>query len=103
MPKGRCGEALAEDMRLPQQALGPASGSDLGVLPESAARVRRPALPLRAVRDLMRPDVEKVKVDSRETFERCCDFAAQFMPGLAERDRALSGRASDLRPVRGRG
>jgi ribonuclease G len=37
------------------------------------------------VRDLMRRDVEKVRVDSRETLERTQRFAAQFMPDLAER------------------
>ncbi|KIQ96901.1 ribonuclease G [Lysobacter sp. A03] len=36
-------------------------------------------LPLRAVRDLIRRDVDKVKVDSRETFERLRTFASQFM------------------------
>ena len=39
-------------------------------------------LPLRAVRDLMRRDVEKVKVDSRETWEKLRAFAAQYMPPL---------------------
>jgi ribonuclease G len=43
------------------------------------------SLPLRAVRDLMRRDVEKVKVDSRETCDRLRTFAAQYMPGLAEK------------------
>jgi ribonuclease G len=42
-------------------------------------------LPLRAVRDLIRRDVEKVKVDSRETCDRLKTFAAQYMPGLAEK------------------
>jgi ribonuclease G len=42
------------------------------------------ALPLRAVRDLMRKDVDKVRVDSREAFERLTTFAQQFMPGLSE-------------------
>lgn len=36
-------------------------------------------LPLRTVRDLIRRDVDKVKVDSRETFERLQTFAARFM------------------------
>ena len=36
-------------------------------------------LPLRTVRDLIRRDVDKVKVDSRETFERLQAFAARFM------------------------
>ncbi len=43
------------------------------------------SLPLRAVRDLMRRDVEKVKVDSRETCDRLRAFAAQYMPGLDEK------------------
>ena len=43
------------------------------------------SLPLRAVRDLMRRDVEKVKVDSRETCDRLRAFAAQYMPELAEK------------------
>ena len=43
------------------------------------------SLPLRAVRDLMRRDVEKVKVDSRETCDKLRAFAAQYMPGLAEK------------------
>ncbi len=43
-------------------------------------------LPMRAVRDLMRRDVDKVRVDSRETFERLRGFAAQYMPALADGD-----------------
>jgi ribonuclease G len=42
-------------------------------------------LALRALRDLMRPTIEKVRVDSRETFERILDFAGRFMPDLADR------------------
>lgn len=42
-------------------------------------------LALRALRDLMRPSIEKVRVDSRETLERAKEFADQFMPDLAER------------------
>ncbi|MFC5568472.1 ribonuclease G [Lysobacter yangpyeongensis] len=49
------------------------------------------SLPLRAVRDLMRKDVEKVKVDSRETSERLKAFAAQYMPGLAEKIEHYTG------------
>src|SRR3546814_11646902 len=50
---------------------------------------------MRAVRDLMRRDVEKVKVDSRETCDRLRTFAAQYMPGLAEKIEHYSG----ARPV----
>ena len=52
-------------------------------------------LPMRAVRDLMRRDVEKVKVDSRETCDRLKTFAAQYMPDLAERIEHYTG----ARPV----
>jgi ribonuclease G len=53
------------------------------------------SLPMRAVRDLIRRDVEKVKVDSRETCDRLRVFAAQYMPGLAEKIEHYSG----ARPV----
>jgi ribonuclease G len=43
------------------------------------------SLPLRALRDLMRPSIEKVRVDSRETLERAHGFVRQFMPELADR------------------
>jgi ribonuclease G len=49
------------------------------------------SLPLRAVRDLMRRDVEKVRVDSRETSDRLKAFAAQYMPGLDERIEQYTG------------
>jgi ribonuclease G len=42
-------------------------------------------LALRALRDFMRPTIEKVRVDSRETLDRAGEFARQFMPELAER------------------
>ncbi|MDQ3289269.1 MAG: ribonuclease G [Pseudomonadota bacterium] len=49
------------------------------------------SLPLRAVRDLMRRDVEKVKVDSRETCDRLRGFAAQYLPGLDEKIEHYAG------------
>ncbi|HET6546800.1 MAG TPA: ribonuclease G [Rhodanobacteraceae bacterium] len=42
-------------------------------------------LALRSLRDLMRPSIEKVRVDSRETLERAQQFVRQFMPDLADR------------------
>ena len=53
------------------------------------------SLPLRAVRDLIRKDVEKVKVDSKETHERLQAFVAKYMPVLAERIELYS----DERPI----
>ncbi len=49
------------------------------------------SLPLRAVRDLIRKDVEKVKVNSKETHERLQAFVAKYMPVLAERIELYSG------------
>ncbi|MEI2796033.1 ribonuclease G [Pseudoxanthomonas sp. F11] len=49
------------------------------------------SLPLRAVRDLIRKDVDKVKVDSKETHERLQAFVAKYMPVLAERIELYSG------------
>ncbi|MBD8526995.1 ribonuclease G [Pseudomarimonas arenosa] len=43
------------------------------------------SLPLRSLRDLMRDDVEKVRVDSRETYERMQQFMARFLPDMVER------------------
>jgi ribonuclease G len=50
-----------------------------------------PPLPLRVLRDLMHDEIEKVRVDSRETFERTLDFAQHFMPELAARIEHYSG------------
>jgi ribonuclease G len=49
------------------------------------------ALPLRALRDMMREDVEKVRVDSRETYDKTIAFTQKFMPALAERIELYSG------------
>ncbi len=63
-----------------------------GAVQESMARTRAGeriyeelSLPLRTLRDLMRPSIEKVRIDSRETLERAQRFVGQFMPGLADR------------------
>jgi ribonuclease G len=43
------------------------------------------SLPLRALRDLLHEGIEKVRVDSRETYEKVCKFVHKFMPELDER------------------
>ena len=88
--EGQPAEALAEDIAYLKRAW------DLVEATSTTARVgscvyEDLSLPLRAVRDLIRRDVEKVKVDSRETCERLREFAAQFMPGLAEKIEHYSG------------
>jgi ribonuclease G len=42
-------------------------------------------LPLRAMRDLVRDPVEKIRIDSRETFDKAREFALEFIPEVAER------------------
>src|SRR5579885_1114055 len=82
--EGQTREALAEDVAY----LGKLwqSLKDAIAAARAGERVYEDlSLPLRALRDLMRRDVEKVRVDSRETFERMLHFARQFMAELAER------------------
>jgi ribonuclease G len=82
--EGQSAEALAEDVDYLNKAWQSVSAN------LTAARVGERiyedlSLPLRAVRDLMRADIEKVRVDSRETYDRTVQFARQFMPDLVER------------------
>jgi ribonuclease G len=49
------------------------------------------SLPLKVMRDLLRAEVEKVRVDSRDGWARCCEFAARFMPQLADRIERYDG------------
>ncbi len=42
-------------------------------------------LALRAMRDLVRAHVEKIRIDSRETYLKAIDFAIKFIPEIAER------------------
>ena len=92
--EGQPAEALAEDIaylrRVWEQVEAAASSARLG-----SCLYEDLSLPLRAVRDLIRRDVEKVKVDSRETFERLRAFAARYRPDLAEKIEHYSG----ARPV----
>ncbi len=39
-------------------------------------------LSIRTLRDLYKDGIEKVRVDSRETFQKLCDFAAVFVPEI---------------------
>ena len=49
------------------------------------------SLPLRALRDLLNDDIEKVRVDSRETFEKVAKFVHKFMPNLDDRIEHYAG------------
>ncbi|WP_201314052.1 ribonuclease G [Dyella sp. EPa41] len=49
------------------------------------------SLPLRSLRDMLNDDIEKVRVDSRETFEKVVKFVHKFMPHLDDRVEHYSG------------
>ena len=88
--EGQPAEALAEDIAYLGRVweLIERSAADAKV----GSRVYEDlSLPLRAVRDLIRRDVEKVKVDSRETCERLREFAARYMPALADKVEHYTG------------
>ena len=43
------------------------------------------SLALRTLRDLVSPKIEKIRVDSRETFQKITQFVAELMPEVADR------------------
>ncbi|MDX1590033.1 MAG: ribonuclease G [Oleiphilaceae bacterium] len=81
--EGAGGDEILQDMAY----LNRISGSIM----ERSASLQAPAviyedLPLfiRTVRDLVRPQTEKIRIDSRESYNRVLDFANQFVTGLSE-------------------
>ena len=49
------------------------------------------SLPLRSLRDMLTDDIEKVRVDSRETHEKVVKFVHKFMPSLDDRIEHYAG------------
>ncbi|MDH5835691.1 ribonuclease G [Luteimonas kalidii] len=88
--EGQPSEALAEDLAYLSRVWN-IVGKRSREAPVQACIYEDLSLPLRAVRDLIRKDVEKVKVDSRETFDRLQAFVAKYMPVLAERIELYTG------------
>jgi ribonuclease G len=87
---GQAMESLAEDVdylkRAWQIIREQSGGSEVG------QRIYEDLpLPLRAVRDLMRKEVDKVRVDSRESYERVIRFVQQFMPDWVDRVEHYTG------------
>jgi ribonuclease G len=82
--EGQAGEALVEDVAYLGRAWTAISEA-IGSSRVGQCVYEDLSLPLRAMRDLMRQDVEKVRVDSRETWEKLSQFVGRFMPDLAER------------------
>ncbi len=99
--EGQPAEALAEDVAYLSRAWALVE-RQVRERPVGSCVYEDLTLPLRAVRDLMRRDVERVKVDSRETFDRLRAFAAQYMPGTPDEGAGLSERIehySGARPI----
>lgn len=88
--EGQPDEALAEDVAYLRRAWDVIKSSSASSKVGQRIYEDLP-LPLRAVRDLMRKEVDQVRVDSREAFERLSAFAHQFMPALAERIEHYAG------------
>ncbi len=42
-------------------------------------------LTMRTLRDLVRPGLEKIRIDSTENFEKLCEFAGEFVPEAVDR------------------
>ena len=92
--EGQSEQALSEDVAYLQRAWAIIRDASAGT-PVGKPIYDDLSLPLRAVRDLMGEEVDKVRVDSRETFDRLQAFARQFMPELADRVEHYTG----ARPV----
>ena len=88
--EGQPAEALAEDvdyLRKAWEAVREASASR-----KVGQRIYEDlSLPMRTVRDLMRKNVDTVRVDSREAYDKLSAFARQFMPELAARIEHYTG------------
>jgi ribonuclease G len=82
--EGQSEQALAEDVDYLDKAWAQlrqlAPGARVG-----ACLYEDLSLPLRTLRDLMRVNIEKVRIDSRESFDRAVAFAQTFMPAQVER------------------
>ncbi|MBP6381168.1 MAG: ribonuclease G [Pseudomonadales bacterium] len=77
-------EGVESDMRFLVRLWG--SLRERIALASAPARVHEDLpLPMRTLRDLVRPDLEKIRIDSTENFERLREFARQFVPEAVER------------------
>ena len=82
--EGAAAEALGADMDYLKKLWESISRQAANAAPGSAIYEDLP-LVLRALRDLVDLDVEKVRIDSRENYKKALDFAQQFVPQVAPR------------------
>ncbi|TNY25233.1 ribonuclease G [Fulvimonas soli] len=88
--EGQSAEALAFDVTY--------LGKVWRVVQENIARAKvgervyeELSLPLRSLRDMLNDDIEKVRVDSRETYDKVVRFVHKFMPNLDDRVEHYAG------------
>ena len=77
-------EALLRDMQFLNKLWGKIQERAASAGPESQVYADLP-LALRTLRDLVDMEMEKIRIDSRETVQRVLEFAQAYVPGLAAR------------------
>jgi ribonuclease G len=77
-------DEIETDIRYLRRAWG-ACQERIATAPTGALIHEDLPLAIRAMRDLVRGSVEKIRIDSRETFVKARDFAIHFIPEIAER------------------
>lgn len=53
-------------------------------------------LALRTLRDLVNPKIEKIRIDSRETFQKTTQFVGELMPEIADRSNTTQANGQSL-------
>ena len=77
-------EDIANDMLFQERLWGYVSSAMKDAAPATLIHEDVP-LSLRTMRDLVHDDLEKIRIDSRESFDKAREFAADFMPELVEK------------------
>jgi ribonuclease G len=77
-------ESLERDRDFLLRVWGSIRGRTEGAQPGTLLHGDLP-LVLRALRDLVAEDMERIRVDSRENYERIVEFCREFLPDVAER------------------
>lgn len=77
-------EDIANDMLFQERLWGYVSSAMKDAAPATLIHEDVP-LSLRTMRDLVHDDLEKIRIDSRESFDRAREFAADFMPELIDK------------------
>ena len=79
--EGASSEALRADMMFLRKLWASINERMAGTEPASVIYEDLP-LSIRVMRDLIDDQVEKIRIDSRESYQRILQFTGQFMPGL---------------------